>query len=105
MGSMAQVEEWISAGIPVIISFGFKEGELAGTPIPSSNGHIIVVRGFTSSGNVIVNEPAASSNDSVRRVYDRADLQRLWLRHSGGTVYLIYPKGRAIPTDKVYGSW
>lgn len=105
MSTMAQVEEWISAGVPVIISLGFNRGELDGAPIPSSNGHIIVVRGFTRSGNVIVNDPAAASDSAVRIIYKRAQLERLWLKHSGGTVYLVYPKGHAIPTSKSYGSW
>jgi hypothetical protein len=102
---MAQIEEWISADVPVVISFAFGEGELPGTPISSSAGHIMVVRGFDASGNVIVNDPAAAADDAVRIVYDRAKLEELWLGHSGGTVYLIYPKNHPIPTDKANQSW
>jgi hypothetical protein len=105
MSSMAQIEEWISADVPVIISYAFGEGELAGTPIASSAGHIMVVRGFDANGNVIVNDPAAASDATVRIVYDRAKLEELWLKHSAGTVYLIYPKNHTIPTDKANGSW
>jgi hypothetical protein len=105
MSSMAQIEEWISAGVPVIMSYAYGEGELPGSPISSTNGHIMVVRGFDANGNVITNDPAAASDDAVRIVYDRATLERLWLSHSGGTVYLIYPKGHAIPSDKSNGSW
>ena len=105
MGSFAQVEEWISAGVPVIMSFAFGVGELPGTPIRSSAGHIMVVRGFEADGDVIVNDPAASADARVRIVYDRATLERLWLKHSSGTVYLIYPKGHRVPTDKANGSW
>lgn len=92
-------------GVPVIISYAFAAGELEGTPITSSAGHIMVVRGFDAKGNVIVNDPAAASDDTVRIVYNRADLERLWLKHSGGRVYLIYPQGHSIPADKVNGSW
>jgi hypothetical protein len=105
MSSMAQIEEWVSAGVPVIISYAFAEGELPGTPIPSSGGHIMVVRGFDQNGNVIVNDPAAAADNTVRIVYDRATLERLWLTHSSGTVYLIYPKRHPVPTDKSNGSW
>lgn len=105
MSSMSQMEEWISAGVPVIMSYAFAEGELPGAPISSTDGHIMVVRGFDAQGNVITNDPAAASDDAVRIVYDRATLERLWLTHSGGTVYLIYPKGHPIPTDKSNGSW
>ncbi len=105
LSSMSQVEEWISAGVPVVISYAFGEGELPNTPIASSAGHIMVVRGFDTNGNVIVNDPAAASDGAVRIVYDREKLEQLWLKHSGGTVYLIYPKGHPIPTDKSNGSW
>lgn len=97
MSSMSQIEDWIRDGIPVAISIGFSEGELPGAPIASSNGHLIVVRGFDRSGNVIVNDPAGPYNSAVRRVYNRGRLEKLWLEHSGGTVYLIYPKGHARP--------
>ncbi len=105
MGSLAQLEEWISAGVPVIISIAWKQGELTGAPFPSSNGHIIVVRGFDANGNVIVNDPAASSDARVRMVYQRTQLLKVWRKYSGGTVYLIHPPSYPVPTDKRYGSW
>lgn len=95
--SMAQVEEWISAGVPVIMSYAYRNGELPGTPLKSSNGHIQLIRGFDANGNVIVNDPAFPSDATVRVVYDRAILERLWLERAGGTVYLIYPRGRTVP--------
>ncbi|ANS80588.1 Arginine/ornithine antiporter ArcD [Serinicoccus hydrothermalis] len=105
MGSLAQLEEWISAGVPVVISIAWKRGELTGAPIPSSNGHVIVVRGFDSNGDVIVNDPAASSDARVRLVYRRLELFTVWLKYSGGTAYLIHPRDHAVPTDKRHGSW
>jgi hypothetical protein len=105
LGSFAQLEEWVSAGVPVVISYAFGPGELPGTPIPDSDGHIMVVRGFEADGDVIVNDPAAASDAEARRVYDREILERLWLRASGGTVYLIYPEGHSVPTSKAFGSW
>jgi len=50
-----------------------------------------VLRGFTSKGDPIVNDPAAWANNGVRRVYDRAQFERAWLRGSEGTVYVIHP--------------
>lgn len=96
-GSMAEVEPWIKAGVPVIMSYGYSNGELPGSAFRTSTGHIQVIRGFDANGNVIVNDPAFPSDETVRVVYDRAILERLWLEHSGGTVYLIYPRGRAVP--------
>jgi hypothetical protein len=45
-----------------------------------------------------MNDPAARSDGEVRRIYPRGQLEALWLEHSGGTAYLIYPpefSGRA----------
>lgn len=105
MGSLTQIEEWISAGVPVVVSVAWKQAELTGAPLPTSDGHIIVVRGFDIKGNVIVNDPAAASDAHVRRVYSRSELQKVWRKYSGGTVYLIHPRNLAVPTDKRYGSW
>ena len=97
--SMAQAEEWIAAGVPVVISFAWKKSTLTGAAIPSSNGHLAVLVGFDSAGNPIVNDPAARADAGVQRTYDRAELESLWLEHSGGTVYLIYPQGHPEPTN------
>ncbi len=96
--SMADAEKWIAAGVPVVISYAWKKSTLDGAPIPSSNGHLAVLVGFDAGGNPVVNDPAAPDNDSVQRVYDRAQLETQWLETSGGTVYLIYPPGWAVPT-------
>ncbi|HLG73045.1 MAG TPA: C39 family peptidase, partial [Chloroflexota bacterium] len=96
--SFDQIEPWVRAGVPIAISIAFRPGELPGAPIPSSPGHWIVVRGFTQDGNVIVNDPAAPTDDQVRMIFDRAALQRVWQRHSLGTAYVVYPPGWQVPT-------
>jgi Peptidase_C39 like family len=95
--SMAQLEPWIAAGVPVVISYAWKKNELTGAPIPSSNGHLAVLAGFDAAGNPVVNDPAAPSDDTVQRMYLRSELERLWLETSGGTAYLIHPPGHAVP--------
>ena len=105
LSSMAQVEEWISAGVPVIMSYAAGPGELPGTPYTSTRGHIMVIRGFDTQGNVIVNDPAGTLDARVRFVYDRSILERLWLTHSGGTVYIIHPRSLAVPTTHRNGNW
>ncbi|HKP54630.1 MAG TPA: peptidase C39 family protein [Chloroflexia bacterium] len=94
--NLAQAEPWIAAGVPVVISLGWGKGELTGAPIPSSGGHLAVLVGFDPNGNPIINDPAAGSNAEVQRTYKRAELERLWLEHSGGTVYLVYPSSRSL---------
>ncbi len=95
--SMADAEEWIAAGVPVVISYAWKKNDLTGAPIPSSDGHLAVLAGFDAVGNPIVNDPAAPSDDSVQRTYLREELESLWLEHSGGTAYLIHPPGWPVP--------
>lgn len=95
--SLAQAEEWIAAGVPVVMSYSWDRNQLAGAPIPTSNGHLAVLVGFDATGNPIVNDPAAASNEAVQRTYSRVELEKLWLQGSGGTVYLIYPVGKVVP--------
>ncbi len=94
---LAEVEKWVAAGVPVVVSYAWKKSDLTGAPIPSSSGHLAVIVGFDASGNPILNDPAAASDDEVQRTYDRAQFESLWLEHSGGTVYLIYPSGLTTP--------
>lgn len=96
--SLAQAEAWIAAGVPVVLSYAWGEGELEGAPIPKSKGHLAVLVGFDSHGDPIVHDPAAKTNEEVRRTYRRKQLESLWLEHSGGTVYLIHPREWPIPT-------
>ncbi|MGH2480695.1 MAG: C39 family peptidase, partial [Ktedonobacteraceae bacterium] len=105
MYSMSQIEQWIKAGVPIVISIAFKSGQLPGAPINSSTGHLIVVRGFDASGNVIVNDPAFSTDATVETTYNRADLQNVWLSGSNGTAYVNYPEGWSVPTADQYTSW
>jgi hypothetical protein len=96
--SLADVEPWIAAGVPVVFSFSWRNNELAGAAVPSSNGHLSVIVGFDGSGNPIVNDPAAASDAAVQRVYQRSELEAVWLTGSGGIVYLIHPAGHKVPT-------
>jgi hypothetical protein len=89
--TMEEVEAWVAQGVPVVIGFSWGKGELTGAALASSAGHLAVVVGFDSQGNPIVNDPAADSDEAVRRTYRRSELEPLWLENTGGTVYLIKP--------------
>jgi hypothetical protein len=94
--SLGQVERWVAAGVPVVASIAWKRGELSGAPIPGSDGHLLVIRGFDLSGNVIVNDPAGRDDSQVRRVYRRDEFARAWFSSgSDGVAYLVYPSGSA----------
>ena len=95
--SLAKAEEYIAAGVPVIMSIAWKKGELTGSYIESTNGHLLVLVGFDPDGNPIVNDPASATDGTVRHIYLRSEFEPLWLQASGGTVYLIYPAGTGVP--------
>ncbi|MDH2426690.1 C39 family peptidase [Sphaerisporangium sp. TRM90804] len=96
--TLTELELLIAAGIPVITSQSFEEHELPGAGY-GTNGHIMVVIGFTATGDVIANDPASPGNTAVRRVYPRADFENVWLRSSssGGIAYVIHPRSHPLP--------
>ena len=96
--SLAEAEQFVRAGIPLVASIASRPGELAGFLFSGgTNGHLVVIVGFDGAGNPIVNDPASISDATVRHVYDRAQFERVWLRGSGGTVYVIHPADVALP--------
>ena len=111
--SLDELERFIAAGIPVVTSQSFLASELDGANYGTS-GHLFVIVGFTADGDVVVNDPASSSNEVVRNVYKREQFEQIWLRTkrinasggvsggSGGIAYLIKPWWK--PWPKVAGS-
>ena len=95
--SLTEAERFIRAGLPLVASIAFGPNELPGFLFTQSDGHLLVIIGFTSTGDVIVNDPAARSDDEVRKVYDRTALERAWLNGSGGIVYIIHPASVPLP--------
>jgi hypothetical protein len=94
--SLTELERFIRAGIPVVTSQSFQADELPGAGY-STNGHLMVIIGFTKTGDVIANDPASVDNDAVRRVYPRAAFEKVWQRSTGGVVYIIHPRSRPLP--------
>ena len=94
--SLNEAQRFLSASIPLIASIN---GDLPGFLFGKTNGHLLVIRGFDTNGDVITNDPAAKTAPEVRKVYGRADFERVWLGGSGGIVYVIYPRGKALPPN------
>ena len=92
-----EAEEWIAAGVPIVVSIAWGQQELTGAPFPLSYGHLMVLVGFDVYGNPIVNDPGAPVESDVQRTYLRQQFEPLWLGHTGGTVYLIHPPRWHIP--------
>ncbi|PWK16482.1 C39 family peptidase [Tumebacillus permanentifrigoris] len=103
MSSLAEIEQWTKAGVPVIVSVAYKKGQMDNTPIPSTSGHLLVVRGFDAAGNVLTNDPAAASDAQVGITYNRLQFEHAWLDKANGTTYLMYPQGWAVPATN--GHW
>jgi hypothetical protein len=92
LGNLTEAEKYIARGIPLALSIAWKFGALTGAALPSSNGHLLVLRGFAKNGDPIVNDPAAATDVAVRRVYKRAELEKIWIEASGGIVYILEAK-------------
>lgn len=111
--SLREVERFIAADIPVITSISFRTGELRNAPIGGTNGHLLVIVGFTAAGDVVVNDPAADprQGESVRRVYDRGEFEDVWLRRgtsaagSGGLSYVVRDADHPLPARRGATSW
>jgi hypothetical protein len=99
--SLTEVEQFIKAGIPVVASIRVREHQLRGFEPGGTAGHLVVIVGFTATGDPIVNDPASFDDNDVRHVYDRAQFERVWLetRPSEGLVYLIHPDSVALPAN------
>jgi hypothetical protein len=101
-----EAEQFIKAGIPLVASVASKPNKLTGFLFDriGTNGHLLVIVGFTANGDVVVNDPAATSDLTVQRVYDRAEFERAWLPATGGIVYVMKPTGTPLPPSTA-GNW
>jgi len=102
--SLREAGLFIEAGIPLVASISFGSGDLDGSPISGTNGHLLVIVGFTDSGDVIVNDPAATKRKGVRRTYDRGQFEDVWLPTSGGLVYVIRDDAHPLPAG-AHSNW
>jgi hypothetical protein len=105
LANLREAERFIAAGIPLVASITFSSGQLSGAPISGTAGHLVVIVGFTSNGDVVVNDPAAPNNSSVRRTYDRGQFERAWLRRSSGTVYVVRDAAHPLPARAANRNW
>jgi hypothetical protein len=94
---LREAEAFLAAGIPLVASVAYPPGGLPGAPARATDGHLLVIRGLTATGDVVTNDPAAPTERSVRRTYDRAAFERAWLQGSGGLVYVIHRDDQPLP--------
>jgi hypothetical protein len=87
--NLDQAQRLIERNLPVILSYSWFAGELPGAPVEHSNGHLVVLRGFTVEGDCAINDPAAAA---VSVVYPRSAIESLWQRNNGIS-YVLAPVG------------
>jgi uncharacterized protein YvpB len=103
LGDIAELEDWIAVGIPVIISVSsYLTNDRTNGP---DNGHLIVCVGFTDKGDVVTNNPGVSVRRNVRarQVYAREKVVNAW-KKSKNAVYLVYPETARVPANR-FGHW
>jgi Peptidase_C39 like family len=87
--NLDHAQRLIERNLPLAISYSWREGELPGAPLDHSDGHLVVLRGFTRDGDCAINDPAAPN---VRVVYPRAAVEHIWQRNEG-VAYVVAPVG------------
>ena len=105
--SLDEIEQMIGSGIPMVVSVSFAEDAMAGAGY-STEGHLMVVVGFTDTGDVIVNDPAShliASDCEVQTVYDRGQFTAAWMAGSHGVVYVIHPPEMLLPPSPAEANW
>lgn len=96
--SLAEVERFVAAGIPVITSLSWDLEDMPEAGY-ATNGHLMVVVGFTADGDPILNDPASNSDEEVRNVYTRENFEKVWQGSTGGIVYVYTAPGTRLPRN------
>ncbi|GAC1551128.1 MAG: peptidase C39 family protein [Vulcanimicrobiaceae bacterium] len=84
---LAHAHAFLTDDVPLALSLAWPAGGLANAPLPSTDGHVVVLSGITEAGDPIVADPA---QPAVRVVYPRAEFERAWLGH-GGIALAVVP--------------
>jgi hypothetical protein len=79
----------VGFGQPLIVSIGFEDGALRGSPMRSTKGHLIVLTGVDANGDFFVNDPAAETAERGQCVYRAEDLERVWIQRNGVAYVLL----------------
>ncbi len=84
---LAHAHAFLADDLPLALSIAWGRGDLPGAPLPTSAGHIVVLRGITPDGDPLVNDPASPG---VSITYPREAFERAWLGH-GGIALAVVP--------------
>jgi hypothetical protein len=86
-----QVKAAIASGQPIVASIRFKKGQCPSFVMQQTAGHLIVIRGVTRDGDLIVNDPASRDRGNGA-IYKASELETAWIGH-GGVGYVIRKSG------------
>jgi hypothetical protein len=87
--NLDHAQRLIERNLPVVLSYSWSGAELPGAPLEHSDGHLVVLCGFTADGDCAINDPAAPAG---RVVYPRSAIEAVWQRNEG-LAYVIAPVG------------
>jgi uncharacterized protein YvpB len=99
--SIYDLKREIYNGHPLAVSVKYRNSPdidatlpvIHGAPIKKTNGHLIVVCGFTKEADkeyIIVNDPAAAGDEAVRLKYLLEEFDTAW-KTSGRVAYIVHP--------------
>jgi hypothetical protein len=101
---LAEAELFVAAGVPLVVSARFRQGQVPGLDY-DTNGHLMVLVGFTDTGDPVLNDPYAPDDDAVRRSVDRDRFEAAWQDGSGGITYVIRPGSVPLPPPPDPPNW
>ncbi len=87
--NLEHAARFISAGIPLTLSYSWSADELPNAPVEHSDGHLAVLRGFNEGGDPLMNDPASAN---LQEIYPREAFERAWSR-SGRVAYVVAQRG------------
>ncbi|MEU7570641.1 C39 family peptidase [Micromonospora sp. NPDC049240] len=102
--SLAEAERFVAAGIPLVVSAAFTRGQVPGLDY-DTRGHLIVLAGFTTDGDPVLNDPYAPDDERVRRTVPRAPFEAAWQAGSGGIAYVLRPETVPLPAPPAQANW
>ena len=97
--NLREAEPFIKDGVPLVASVAWKSNKLTGA-IKSTNGHLLVIGGFTRNGDVIAYDPAHDTDADVRQsTIARSSSGRGSRPPAGSSTYPACPAAASLVRD------
>jgi hypothetical protein len=87
-----EVKAMLATGQPVMASIRVADGELRGADYRKSNGHLILLVGFKTNGDYIVNDPYTTGPGGAAIDYHQDDIEKVWLECGGVGLIIKLPE-------------